>query len=322
MRAAALLFGLALPLTAAAEETAIVDIGVRREARPFAWYDEENRSPNGFLVDLCLDAVTNAGYAYRIRPVSARERAGFLDGSADLGIDLLCDPTTMTMARTRRFLEMAEAGQPPLGFSPIVFLANGTYFTKAAIGALPGHPAPGDGTACHLIRQGTGAAEGDETPAPVYLTAGFVVGTTGQEEIALTAAIDIAQDRAEAAGDQYLCPMEFETHRDGVAAFCEPAGGLDFYFADADILDAYMALWEAETGKRCPRLPPRIRQISYEPYALVISGRTPGFRDRFLKGLYEIFHRENLVAGRFATHFPGRRMSGYLETLFRIYAIP
>lgn len=309
-------------VAAHAEEPPTITIGVRIDAPPFAWHDAENDSYLGFLVDLCVDAVARAGFPAILEPITPQDRQEFFLGQMP-EIDLLCDPTTISLARMRDFAALpVELG---LEFTQIVFVANGAYLEHR--GANDWDPAWTEGT---LDRSGCAAPElrpesgAQETDAPqggaqegeaALLGAGFVRGTTGAEVLAeslRTKAIARHEKNA-------ICPVEFATHRDAGRAFCD--GHLRYYFGDQDILrsvvDAYRAgpLGCAFDGKIAPR------PLSYEPYAFVVTARTPGFRQAFSRALYEVFHHETATA-RFHGNFRGHAMSSFLETLFRLNKIP
>ena len=125
-------------------EKSLVRMGVRVDAKPFAWQDRASGSFLGFLVDLCTDAATRAGYPFEQVPITAAERIEIL-GGARRDIDVLCDPTTITLGRMRAFADLEPPGS--VSFSPIVFVANGTYITRTdRTGG--SDEAPGDVDAC------------------------------------------------------------------------------------------------------------------------------------------------------------------------------
>lgn len=295
----------------------LVRMGVRVDAKPFAWQDPASGSFLGFLVDLCTDAATRAGYPFEQVPITAVERIEVLKGARP-DIDVLCDPTTITLGRMRAFAALEPPGS--VAFSPIVFVANGTYMTRTdRKGA---SETPEDPVACLAPPASSVADASAATPAagaaveaaPLkYLRAGYVVGTT----IGPVIASAIRAKGLLLAPNERVCPVEMPDHVTGVAAFC--GGDLDYYFGDADIIEAYVADARSQ-GLPC-EVEARPRPISYEPYALVIGGRKPEFRDAFVTALYEVFHH-GTADDRFEGHFEGRRMAPFLETLFRINRIP
>ena len=100
-------------------------MGVRTDARPFIAWSDQSEEYLGFFWDICTEAVDRAGYTIATKvQVDATLRADFLNkGIGDY--DLLCDPTTITLERMRRFADEEETAQ--LEFSPIVFVANGSF---------------------------------------------------------------------------------------------------------------------------------------------------------------------------------------------------
>jgi hypothetical protein len=115
-----------------------IRIGVRVDTPPFVSIDPDSRAFVGYFYDVCTTAVTRAGYQFTQEPVDATARNAFLT-SGDGRFDLLCDPTTITLARIANFSQLGpetEAGSgtggaavkpTELDFSQIVFVANGAY---------------------------------------------------------------------------------------------------------------------------------------------------------------------------------------------------
>jgi ABC-type amino acid transport substrate-binding protein len=304
---ALVLIGLALaPVRAAAQaepDRGIV-MAVRADAPPFAWRDPATGILRGFLYDLCVAAVVRTDFFIAsMRAVLPEERDAIFEGR-DASVDLLCDPTTISLARLRAF---AARG---LEFSPIVFVANGSYVANPdrAAGA---RAVPLDDGAC--LRD-PGAAEPTEGAALRRVAAGFVRGTTGEATLRAT----IRDGALRLAPGEVACPVVMESHWDAARAFCD--GALGYYFGDEDILRSALALARADDAG-CALAAAAPNPLSYEPYAFVLSDRTPGFRVAFEIALYEVF-----LTGKaehvFAEHFPGRSMSAFLETLFRINRIP
>ena len=337
--AAALLLG-APPLRAGTTPE-VVTIGVRQDARPFAWQADDNPGTyRGYLVDICTDAATRAGFRFRLVPVDATARERILDGdfavAADGGpvaLDLLCDPTTITLARLERF-----AGDPATEhavFTPIVFVTNGTYVRHGAkanqaacvVGAIESTEAPihaacwtreapdgkrqavlPDHIACTARSAGADPAKPDE-----YLIAASLVGSTA------AAAIDraVRMDQLGLAANQRLCVVQVRDHGAGVRSFCR--NDFHLYFGDLDIIQAYRAIAEQE-GPDCD-LARVERPLSYEPYALLVPSRSAEFRARLIAAVYEIFS-DGTAASRFDAYFPGHGKSDALALLYRINSIP
>lgn len=321
---ACLLLWFVAPGPVAAVDAALtVNIGVREDAPPFAWQDEETAAFRGYLNDLCVEATTRAGFHFEQIAVTATERAPIIEGDPTLAtktgevtLDLLCDPTTISLARLQKLI---QSGGEFLTFSPIVFVANGSYVTKNGF-APAAEMAKANRETQAEFEARTGAvlrgedcvclAENDKTPCAEeagYFRAGYVTGTTARFNISQA----VNRDRLGVAGAR-VCPVEMPSHRDMVKALC--GGGLQYAFGDTDIAQFY--------GKQSAcQIKPADHPLSYEPYALLVSNHTPGFRPRFIAALYEMFS-DQTVAGRFGTYFPGLTKSSALGILFRINSIP
>ena len=308
----------------AAEPTVV--IGVREDAPPFAWQDEETSAFRGYLNDLCVEGATRAGFHFQQVRVTAGQRTGVIAGNptieADEGeatLDLLCDPTTISLSRLQRLI---QSGGETLTFSPIVFVANGSYVSKDNL-------AP---TADLAIRNRDGEAEFEKrTGANLwvadcvclpskddpscqrdvgYFRAAYVTGTTAKHNIRQA----VTRDRLGIAGTR-VCPVEMPSHRAMVRALCAgETPDVQYAFGDTDIAQFF--------GKQSAcEMRPADHPLSYEPYALLVSDHTPGFRPRFIAALYEMFS-DQTVAGRFGTYFPGLTKSSALAMLFRINSVP
>ncbi len=307
---------LASPLAAQSRtDKPVITMGVRVDAKPFAWYDRSNDSFLGFLVDICTDAVTRAGYPFTQVAIDAATRAAFLKGEGPK-IDLLCDPTTITLHRIQRFIDLGNDGNTPerFAFSPIVFVANGTFVTAKNddYGILT---EPADPALCHGHPAPEPAAEENGDPAPpVHFAAGFVTGTTVDEVLKDI----VARNLLNLGENQFACPVPQPSHSEGIAAFCR--GDLRYYFGDLDIVNAYVREQATLNHEPCEFDVSSVA-TSYEPYAFVVTSKTPGFRPDFNKAIYEVFYHGTAI-DRFKGHFEGMDMSAFLETLFRINQIP
>ena len=139
MRWLAALLMLCLPaVTAAQEPDRILRMGVRTDVPPFIWKDSDSQHFRGFFWDICTTALARAGYVRELVELNAPQRRALLQdggfGACDAEgncpgeetVDLLCDPTTITLARMKVF---AAPGRPvsKFRFSPILFVANGSY---------------------------------------------------------------------------------------------------------------------------------------------------------------------------------------------------
>ncbi|MCA1408516.1 transporter substrate-binding domain-containing protein [Ensifer sp. IC3342] len=144
-----------------------ITVGVRSDARPFIWQDRNTNGYNGFFWDICTEAVQRAGYRFKAVNVETGKRAKFLStGAGDF--DLLCDPTTITLKRMQNFAY--DGGAPHLEFSPIIFVANGSYVQQQrraiapkAAGNIP-EGAPGKPT-CNEVVSWLDRVEGDKPEA-------------------------------------------------------------------------------------------------------------------------------------------------------------
>jgi hypothetical protein len=308
-------------------ETAPVTIAVRTDARPFAWQAADNpESFGGYLVDICIDATTRAGFHFNLVPIDAFERENMLKGEFeldDLSVDLLCDPTTITLARLDRLAEKPESQHAV--FSPILFVANGSYVqhrtsepcslaepvaddlrwcNRKLLSAEEGVVVLEDRKCLRPPSQGT-AAEVDE-----YLLAGYVRGTTADRAIERA----VQWNRVPLRPNQTLCLVAAPSHTDGIGRLCR--GELHFYFGDMDIIEAY----RAEQAQACEIVRAEA-PLSYEPYALLVPSKNPAFRAKFVAAIYEIF-ADGTAPGRFEHHFEGLERSTALTMLYRINSIP
>lgn len=321
----ALAFALAAALPAAAADPVV--IGVRTDARPFAWQADDSAGTfRGYLVDMCADAATRAGYHFDQVPVSANQRAAVLDGKFEvdgLPLDVLCDPTTISLARLDRLGATAT-------FSPIVFVANGSFVKHGAFeNRQPCRIGATDETrpACTLVPAPTAKdAEATKVAAPAgldcapklaadgsYFVAARVVGTTAEDTLARAQRL---KQLALKPGES-LCTVVVADHRDGVRRFC--ANAFHYYFGDIDIIEAYRDL-TVEEGRSCD-LARSDRPLSYEPYALLVTSEDALFRARFTAAVYEMFS-DGTAAGLFDAYFPDHAKSTALDMLFRINSIP
>jgi ABC-type amino acid transport substrate-binding protein len=307
-----------------------VEVAVRIDAKPFAWRDPKSGAFRGYLVDLCREAVLRAGFLPNEIGMSSVEREQVLDGATDsirgVRFDLMCDPTTISLDRLQKLKDRDPPDQ--LVFSPIVFVANGTYFQrKDYVRSLA--PREPESAVAFVRRLFSGAGEdagaaptGVVYPAPEgcdelnadQASSSMVVIGHLQGATARAVAVRAVHDGV--FRGSRVCLRAFESHTTAVAAICgDPDGkdAIDVYFGDSDII-------LANRTDQCA-IEPAPRPRSYEPYALVMSNRTLGFRERFLIALYELFS-DGTANNRFNTYFSGYAQSGPLEALFRINSIP
>lgn len=102
-------------------------IGVRQDARPYVWIDTDAAGQDqrkGYFWEVCALMAANAGLTFEAVPVDLDKRHRILTGQ-DKDIDLLCDPTTVTVRRLAEFQGAMPMGKRPhLRVSPIFHLAN------------------------------------------------------------------------------------------------------------------------------------------------------------------------------------------------------
>lgn len=258
-RLAALLALQALLICPAALAREVIVIGVRDDVPPFVSRNARDNTYVGFLWDLCIAAVTRAGYHFVTEQLDADGRTQFLDLGSKT-IDLLCDPTTITLdriyhtvpslkkeAREKSTKDITEKSLvESLSFSPIIFIANGTYFEPGE--KLRGRRAPKPpeeppkepvtpnwlGETFRMLLYAPGDSKAADGAPPVREEVwGFVRGATIeavlQQELPETMLRQDVKVRSE----------EFDSHQLAAAAFCE--GKLDRYYGDAEIVRAMIA---------------------------------------------------------------------------------
>ncbi|UWQ36631.1 transporter substrate-binding domain-containing protein [Leisingera aquaemixtae] len=118
-----------------------IRMGVRADVPPFVWKDPASGHFRGFFWDICTTALTRAGYRRETVEITAGQRANLLaSGNKNCtagkacrtkqSVDLLCDPTTITLARMETFAG-PHHGAGRFVFSPILYVANGAYIQQA-----------------------------------------------------------------------------------------------------------------------------------------------------------------------------------------------
>ena len=330
----ALLLAAALAVAALPAAADPMVMGVRTDARPFAWQADDNALTfRGYLVDLCVAAVIRAGYRFVQVPVSATQRQAVLDGAFTVDgqdLDLLCDPTTISLQRLDRLGAAAD-------FSPIVFVANGAFVkharfenrgpcrigatdeTRATCARVSADPDGASGTEPKVetvvAPPGLDCAPAikPETKEAAYYVAALVAGTTAENTL------ERAQ-RLRQIGlkpGESICTAVVPDHREGVRRFC--ANEFHYYFGDLDIIEAYRDL-VLDGGGGCD-LARGERPLSYEPYALLVPSANAEFRARFVTAVYEVFS-DGTADGLFDAYFPDHSKSAALDMLFRINRIP
>jgi ABC-type amino acid transport substrate-binding protein len=79
------------------KETGVFRIGYRADARPYSYQDKQGR-PAGFVVDLCREVATALGPWVKTTYVLVQAGERF-QSVHDGKVDILCDPSTVTLAR-------------------------------------------------------------------------------------------------------------------------------------------------------------------------------------------------------------------------------
>lgn len=334
-----------------------VDVGVRTDARPFVWWDEGTKGFNGFIYNLCLKAVTHAGYMPNFVKVDSKARTEFLETGAG-GYDLLCDPTTLTLSRAMHFAEYAKSGSKSLGalhFSPIYFVANGGHVELKDKSKIAGKGAfqfetdkfrKANNSCDEVIKEVWSPQETDpklHPPPPPddqgglnkWLSDNVQLRYHRPDEEIETPNTNISvwgyvggtsiekrvlSDQKESPENRtVICLRVFETHKEATEHFCN--GYLARYYGDLDIIRATVSV-ESETNSACEYEEPTEQQRTYEPYAFVVSsGRHPDFPNKFAAALYALFH-SNSVQDDHAAKFPDVSITTYLNTLFLINKVP
>lgn len=315
-----------------------IAIGAREDARPFVWRDGDTGEYLGFLWDICTKATQRAGYSFHVTPLSAGDKDEFLNRGTK-NFDLLCDPTTITLYRMKKFTEKGELSH--LSFSPIVFVANGAYATHSLTEAQPGwgelSDSPQHTTPCADLLNQAEKAKVTQWPIP-WITMvpptkkgrlrfeiwgyvkGSTIGAALERDNLLRQAVDTSLKQADSTGDRRLvCLRSFASHEEAADWFCTDR--LARYFGDADIIKATIKSRSERPGASCTSGVNFSADGTYEPYAYVTSSRNvPEFPRKFEYALYEMF-ADGTVERLFTGHF-GSGKSEYLRTLFQINSIP
>ena len=258
----------------------------RRSSSPRA-----DGSYGGFLYDICRSAVAHAGVdpgTVELVPVDAGTRFERLDDAAE-PLDLLCDPTTITMERAERW-----------DFTPIVFFASSLSAARSRAVAVAGRRGAG-----RLQRRGRRRGWC------------WSAGSTARPRTRRWPRWRRRCRRRPARSRSARWPSPGTTT--GCAPSAATTGRLSFYVGDADILSAQVDAVRRE-GPRCP-VSFNTRAARPEPYALIVGDRIPGLHRRVSAGVYAFF-RSGEAERSFAANFAGRQKSPMLESLFALYRLP
>ncbi|MDC0657175.1 hypothetical protein N6L27_04110 [Leisingera sp. SS27] len=147
-----------LPALAVGQETQLetvvsedrnVIMGARTDVPPFIWKDKKSQKYRGLFWDICVEALVRSDRPFDTVPISAEQRSDLLSKGSyctnaeedyeacttEIGtVDLLCDPTTVNLKRMQTFTDLQDKktgeGLQRFVFSPILYLANGSYFQR------------------------------------------------------------------------------------------------------------------------------------------------------------------------------------------------
>jgi hypothetical protein len=296
-----------------------IKLGVRVDARPFAWSEQGPGSEgeevfNGFLVRICTEAIRNAGFSYEQVSVTANERRWYIDPESGAEepttkVDVLCDPITLTVERLERLKDY--------DFTPIVFVANSSYVTKSGPPTVAAAKESGETLEPQTCR-GADGTEHQREPG-VTVDAGFLVGTTSED----TYHDALRRGLLSAGPGQTICSVEFSSHEEGMSQLCQ--GKIAYYFSDNDISAAYRDKYNSDrglTGAHACALSYVPGFLRYEPYAILVRTEDSKFRRRFIRAVYGLFADKRTIPSAFEEFFHGRRASHALQMLFLINEIP
>ena len=263
-----------------AQET--VTVGYRSDAPPFSAIPRNGDEYEGFLVYLCDGALASAGFDVTRVPVTATDRFAKLDKAPeDGGVDMLCDPMSITPGRASKYL-----------LSPQVF-ATGVGF---------------------LRQEGPPPADDDgETTVRV----GYLGGTTADRAVTIAedrGVLTLIEDNVVVRQPEDL---EIRSHYDGVTAVC--SGALWFYFGDLDILKALQTRAEKD-GTDCSQVRTSTEVFSYEAYALPVSTSEPELAVALQGGLYRMFS-EQAIYDEYDRQFDGHPRSPILQAVFSLNGV-
>lgn len=126
---------------AAEEAPKVLRLGVRGDCPPFSYYDKAADTYRGYSVDLCLEIARNASAylnyrGFEFAQVTAQDRFRKLHGEVpDESIDILCEATTVTQERMRRF---GSTMYTFISGASLMYLPNTATAEKLTVGALKG----------------------------------------------------------------------------------------------------------------------------------------------------------------------------------------
>lgn len=349
------------PVITIAAPDPVITIAVRKDARPFVWVEEneDKVSYEGFFVKICLEAARRARYTPEMTTIDATERTIFFEngefGGDKKKVNLLCDPTTITLERMDRFAAI-PSDKPRLQFSPIVFVANGSFVERKdlsddlATGVIEEEILPETHCKSVVEKAESGPTpancEDDEKkksgkqeeswwrPADWLPVVKFMREFDKPKEVKKGRKFEVwGYVKGSTIGDAVLeatkrvpettviCPRVFNTHSEAAKAYCD--GQLVRYFGDVEIVKFALSEIRRTKGLECPADMSNTQKGTYEPYAFVLASTDehPDFPTRFTRALYSMFS-DGRIDKLFEEQFSNSRKSAFLSTLFRIQSIP
>lgn len=321
-----------LPFGAIAQQ---IVIGVRDNARPYVWIEttaEGHLLPKGYLGEVCALLAANAALTYKIVSVDASGRDIILNGGLS-EIDLLCDPTTVTVNRLENF--QRASGKSQWHISPILHLANRGYLDR-----IPEEKKTAFSRWKNCIKAYLSREEAPETLGCIRLKLDrkIDISPVNIAVIGTTSALVLNCNKPDS------CILA-KSHEDAAKKFCtyrEPVR----YHGDAELIQAAVRHWDethptAPGERRCASTPlltvpaPSAAENlinagetssarNYEPYVLVFKNSNDKVDDlgqRLTLALYRLASNGRLRL-LLESHFPDAEISSDLDSLFRILSIP
>lgn len=314
-------------------------VGYRTDAAPFVYL--ENGERTGFLHDLCQEVLVQSGLDFEWSKVEAGDRISSLSpGPGEDKVDLLCDPLTVTLERSKTIL-----------FSPILFVSGGSYLevvfeegTPAQIAYLKGRQAWEDAgyalahdgatkiefsSKAELVKKQQSVSSCEKLrPGQIGSIRVGVIEDSTAPEIISNALLAKDPELIKPSPWETVCYKSFDTHKTGIEELCKgvETGGypLSYYFGDRDILLTYLRLYGD-----CPNVVASNNFLSVEPYALGLSERVS--REQYIKiqnALLRVFSEPFEDSGStlpfhlFWIYFEGSRPSSSLTSAFTSLIVP
>lgn len=319
----------ALLVSAGAASAERLTIGVRTDARPYIWKDGQSGAHRGYLFDVCTSMAQRAGYDFDIVEVDATVREAFLT-RGEGPIDLLCDPTTITLGRVQGFLKPPISGR--LTFLPIFHIASSSYLEMmpaddrakaAAKAAICGDGSaaftdtapsevPDDRPKAPWIRLWLPELKAVSTPAPTPQRSlwGAVRGTTSADRL------EAAYQTLGPAEGARVCLDMAASHHEAAGRLC--AGQWQRYYGDEELIAAAVAALPQPCNPRRAEAAER----HYEPYALVVSNARHCGLDQILAAQIYAMGAERSLEGKLKQHFKEASISPSLQALLATLALP